>query len=288
MIELGLMLAAFLAFMKGFQSVYERKGAVSTDEFVTAWASRAFGVPVLLAAVLIQDLPPLSTEFFIAVIPQSLAITAASVIIAKAFKESDASIVTPMFALSPVLVLITSFVVLGEVPSLSGVIGVGLVAAGAYSMKIEGSQHVLQPFRRLWSEKGVQLILTVIMLYSVTSVVDKIGVKSSSPAVWSFSVVTLSSIFLFPVMTRKSGEWRKKLRTDWKPLTFLGGIGGAAAIVQMTAIKLTLVTYVISIKRLSIPLTVILSYLLLGEKESIKGRLLGAALMTAGALMIIL
>lgn len=284
--ETGIFLALGVALIKGFQSVYQRKNALGTDEFVTAFSSRVFGLPVLLAAILYTGIPELGANFFILAIPQSFVIALTSILIAKAYKKSDASIVTPMYAISPMLVLVTSFLILGETPSLLGTAGVILIAVGAYVLKAEKTDSVLQPLKKLWEERGVQLILVVVLIYSVTANTDKIGVNMSSSIMWPLTIYTLSSLFMLPVMMRKSDGWTEKVRTEWKPLALLGVLGGTAIILQMTAIKLTLVSYVISIKRLSIPLTVMLSYALLGETESFQQRIAGSILMAAGAVLI--
>ena len=284
--ETGLLLALGLAFIKGFQSIYQRKNALDTDEFVTAFSSRVFGLPVLLAAIAYTGVPVLDPDFFLLAVPQSLVIAVTSILIAKAYKASDASIVTPMYAISPMLVLGTSFLILGEIPSLKGVTGVLLVASGAYVLKAESRDKLLEPLRRLWRERGIQLILVVILIYSITANTDKIGVNMSSPVMWPLTVYTLSSVFMLPVMIKESSAWQSKIKREWRPLALLGVLGGASIILQMTAIKLTLVSYVVSIKRLSIPVTVALSYFILDERESFRQRAIGSILMAAGAVLI--
>lgn len=286
MIELGIIFASLVALIKGLQSVYQRKNALGTDEFVTAWSSRAFGVPILVLAILYQGVPDVGLNFFLLGVPQSLVIALTSVLIAKAYKASDASIVTPMFAISPILVLFTSFLILGEIPSLLGVIGVVLIAAGAYALKMDNSKKMLEPIKKLWEERGVQIILIVIFIYAVTANTDKIGVNMSSPVMWPLMIYTLSSVFMLPLMMKKSENWRSKIKTDWKPLALLGGLGAVSIIFQMMAIELTLVSYVVAIKRLSIPLTVVMSYFLLNETTDFKERIGGSALMAVGALLV--
>lgn len=286
MIELGIVFASFVALLKGLQSVYQRKDAVDTDEFVTGWSSRVFGLPIILGAVALKGVPNLSPDFFLYAVPQAAVIAFTSIIIAKAFKESDASIVTPMFALSPMLVVGTSFLMLNEVPSLLGLAGVACITLGAYVLKIEESTHVLDPFRKLWEERGVQLIIVVILIYSVTANIDKLGVQASSPVFWALTVYSLSSLFMFPVMVWRSDSWRGKLEKDWRPLAFLGLLGGASTVFQMMAIEITLVSYVIAIKRLSIPIAVVLSMFMLKEKDSFRERMEGSVLMVIGAILI--
>jgi uncharacterized membrane protein len=286
LIELGLILAFLVALMTGLKSVYQRVNAVETDEFVTAWASRFFGIPLLLAGIAWKGIPELSMKYWLLAIPYAFVVACASILIAKAFKASDASIVTPMFAISPILVLFTSFFMLGETPNPSGTIGVLIIAVGAYSLKAQEANHLLEPFKKLWEEKGVQIILAVILLYSVTANIDKIAVNMSSPIMWPLTTYTISSIIMLPIMMKKSSNWKNEIKTDLKPLLLLGGLSGAAIILQMAAIKLTLVSYVVSIKRLSIPITVILSYIILNEKEDFKHRITGATIMIIGALLI--
>jgi uncharacterized membrane protein len=286
MIELGLIFASLVAVTKGIQNIYQRKNALSTDEFITALSSRALGVPVLLVGIIYQGMPEIGLNFFLLTVPYSLVIAGTSVLIAKAFKESDASIVTPMYAISPLLVLFTSFIMLGESPNPTGIVGVLSIALGAYTLKAKGSNHLLDPFRKLWNERGVQIILIVILIYSVTANIDKIGVKMSSPVMYPLTTYTLSSLFMMPLMIKKSGNWKTKIRKDWKPLTILGVLGAIGIIFQMAALELTLVSYVISIKRLSIPIAVILSYIMLDEKSSFKERIAGSTLMMIGAVMV--
>lgn len=285
-IETGILLAFGVALIKGVQSVYQRKNSLQTDEFITAWSSRVFGLPILAAALIIQGVPAINTDFLFILIPQSLVIALTSILIAKAYKKSEASLVTPMFALSPILVVGTSFLILGETLSPSGIAGVLFIALGAYVLKLEKKDKVLEPFKKLSKERGVQLILLVVLIYSITSNTDKIGVNMTSPIVWPLSVYFLSSLFMLPVMIRESPEWKESVRHNWKPLALLGGLGGIGVILQMTAIKLTFVTYVVAIKRLSIPITVIVSFLLLNEKDDFGKRLLGSAIMVLGAILI--
>lgn len=286
LIELGIILATLVALMTGLKSVYQRLNAVDTDEFVTAWASRFFGVPVLLVAIFYRGIPELSMKYFLISLPYGFVVALASVLIAKAYKASDASIVTPMFALSPVLVLFTSFFILGEVPDLKGIIGVLIIAFGAYILKAQEADGFLDPFRKLWDERGVQIILLVIILYSVTANIDKIMVGMFSPVMWPLTTYILSSIIMMPLMMKKSQNWRKEVKTDWKPLMILGVLSGGSIILQMAALELTLVSYVVSIKRLSIPITVLLSYFILSEKKDFKERIIGSTVMIIGALLI--
>jgi len=286
MMELGILLALSAAALTGLKSVYQRVNATGTDEFMTAWASRFFGIPVILAALFYQGVPDLPPEYFLVSVPFGFIIALTSILIAKAYKISDASLVTPMFAISPILIIFTSFMMLGEVPDLPGIIGILVIASGAYLLQARDAEGLLDPFRKLSRDRGVQIILLVVIIYSVTANIDKLMVEMSSPIMWPLTTYTLSSVIMLPVMMKKSSGWKHQLRTDWKPLMLLGVLGGTGIILQMAALELALVSYVISIKRLSIPITVVLSYFILGEDTDFRFRLVGSVFMAGGVILI--
>lgn len=284
-IELGLIFAGVTALAKGVQNVFQKRGVIDTDEFVTGWSSRFFALLILIPLVIYQGLPTITLDVILLVIIPGLAITATSVLIARAYRLSDISLVTPVFAFSPALLLLTSPVMIGEMPSPKGIAGVLMISFGAYFLKIDERKNLLEPFKAFLRDRGVQLAFIVILIYSITANIDKIGVEMSSPIFWALSTHLVSSFFLFPLMVEKTDNWISEVKSSWKDLLIIGLLGGVSIAFQMTAVKLTLVSYVIAIKRLSIPLAVVLGYLVFKE-ENIRGRLFGSLIIVLGAILI--
>lgn len=284
--EIGLVLALGAAFSKAVQSVFMKTNAVESDEYVTAWASRFFALPVLLIAIYILGIPELGTLFPIYLLLTSLLLTAASIFLAKAHKISDISLIMPIMAFSPALLLITSPLMVGQIPSKEGIFGVLIVTVGAYYLKSGDANGLLSPFRKLSEDRGVQFIFLVVVIYSITSNFDKLAVDVSSPVFWALSVNFTTAVFLTPIMAKKS-DWKEDILAFKDKLFFLGSLGGLTVIMQFTALNFTLVPYVISIKRLSIPISVILGIIIFKEKEG-KRRLLGSLVMLVGAVIIFL
>lgn len=284
---MGLGLAFGAAVFKGLKSVYMKKNALDTDEYVTAWSMRFFSIPFLGFAAAFSGIPELNTAFVGAVFSTSVLLTFASVLLAKAHKLSDISLIMPVMAFSPALLLITSPIMVNQVPSIEGVIGVLLVTLGAFYLKSEGKRSLKAPFKGLFKDRGVQLISIVVFIYSITANLDKIGVDNSSPVFWALATNLVTTMLLTPVMYKKSEGWRKSVKDYWKPLTILGALGGFTVILQFTALEKTIVPYVISVKRLSIPITVILGYFTFKEKNVLR-RLIGSLVMVTGAIIIYL
>jgi uncharacterized membrane protein len=143
------------------------------------------------------------------------------------------------------------------------------------------------PFRALIKEKGPRLMLLVAFIWSITSNFDKIGVMNSSPMFWVAATGLFMAIVMLPVMLFKSKNSISNIKSGYKVLIPMGIFGVASSIFQMTAISMTLVAYVISIKRTSAIMSVLFGHFLFKEK-GLKERLIGVVIMVLGVVLITL
>jgi len=128
-------------------------------------------------------------------------------------------------------------------------------------------------------------MLLVAFIWSITSIIDKIGVQNSSIFFWVVCDELLIAIILMPLMIIKSKKWASSIRDNIKTIAPISLFTATTAFFQLTAITMTLVAYVISIKRMSALLGVVFGCLIFKEK-GIKEKLAGAIVMLAGALLI--
>ena len=129
--------------------------------------------------------------------------------------------------------------------------------------------------------------MIVAFLWSITSNFDKIGVQNSSPIFWVLSINLFISLVLLPTILIQPRKNLKQITDSSKTLVPMALFSVLALIFQMIAIKLILVVYVISIKRLSILMNILWGYLVFREK-GIKERLTGAVIMIVGIFLIAL
>lgn len=285
-------LFAFLtAFFESLKNVFSKKGLQNSDEYIVAWASRFFALPLLFLALFFIKIPSfgsLNNQFWIALLLNSILNTWAFILFMRAIRCSDLSITIPMITFTPLFLLITSPLILGEFPKLLGLIGVLLIVVGSYILNIkESKKGYLAPFRALLKEQGPRLMLVVAFIWSITSNFEKIGVQNSSPIFWAVVFNTTAAIIMFPIMFYKSRDRIKEIQRNIKQLVPVGFSSGLSYIFQMMAINLALVPYVISVKRLSIIITVIFAYFLFKEK-GFKERLTGTIIMVLGVILIAL
>jgi len=205
-----------------------------------------------------------------------------------AIRRGELSLTVPLLAFTPLLTVASSSLLLGERISVYGAAGILLVTGGAYLLNADlMSQTFFAPVRALFTNPGSRTMLAVACIWSVTSVLGKKGVLLYDPIPFGF-VVVLGDLFFFALMTlRKAGNPRRtnqELRRLW-PLFACGGLLMAAAeVTHFIAISMAPVAYMIAVKRLSLVFGVILGWMVFGE--SIRYRLIGAAVMVAGVFLL--
>lgn len=257
------------------------------NEYVAAFGYRFFALPVLSILVFITGIPEISNDFWIALVSSVPLNVIATVLYMKALKHSDISIVSPIKAMSPMLLLVTSPIMIGEYASPMGAIGVIVITVGVYSLKLSSAStdNILMPLQKLSEEKGAKYALLVMIIYSITSNIDKIGVSSSSPLFWTLSTHLCISALLLLLVYIKVDNGFTQVRTNSKKLLPLGTLSGLGVAAQMAALTYTLVVYVIAIKRTALLWNIIGGNVLLGE-TNLRERLFGGLLIITGVIII--
>ncbi len=274
------------AFCESLKDVFSKKGLNRIDEYVVAWSLNFFAAIFLLPILIFIEIPALPNKYWIALLVSGGLNSITTVLYMKAIKYSDISITVPMVAFTPLFLLMTSPLLVGEFPNLFGLIGVLLIVTGSYVLHFDQKKKsYFAPFRVLLKEKGPQLMLIVAFIWSITSNFDKIGIQNSSPLFWSISSTLFVSFILFPIMVYKSKARIRQIPFDLKTLIPIGISFSLTTVFQMMAISMTLVAYVISIKRTNTIISVLFGYFIFNEK-GVRERLIGASIMILGVLLI--
>ena len=245
-----------------------------------------YALPYLIAGYLLVSHPPLDRTFWLCLalgLPLELA---AFLCYMRAIKVSPLSLTLPFLAFTPAFVILTGFLILGETLNFYGISGIFLIVAGSYTLNLSSiRQKWLAPFEAIFKEQGSWLMLLTALIYSLTATLGKLAIQHSSPqffGVTYFLLFTLLVIALFPVM-----PGAKSINLIKKPLP--GAIAGmvlATLIFSHTAaISLIQAAYMLSVKRSSLLFGVLFGAVVFKE-ENIRQRLLGAAIMMCGVLII--
>jgi len=277
------------AIFKSIEDLFNKKSLERVDEFLVTWGFRAFALLFSLPLLFFITIPDIDSQFWYALIISGGLNTFVFILYIKAIRTSPLSVTVPMLAFSPLFLLLTSPLILGEFPNLYGLIGIFLIVFGAYLLHIkEKSKGLLAPFRALIKEKGPTLMLAVAFFWSITANIDKIGINHSSPIFWMitlnmFLFITLSIVVLIKKKERIKSQFFQNIKT----LLPAGLFSAFTQFSMWTAVTMTIVPYVISIKRMSVVFSSLFGFFIFKERF-LKTRLLGVLIMVLGVLFITL
>ena len=264
---------------------------------------------LLFAFSAIRGFPVIGQDFYSAVAITAVLNIISLSLIFKALSSSDLSLSIPMLSFTPVILIGTSYLLLNEVPSLSGVAGICIIVIGSYVLNISAEdKNFLDPIKSMLRNRGSWYMLIVAFLFAVSINFDKIALINSDPFFgMALTVLAIGMAFVLmaayslnsvrnislqrPAKNRdlalKSGSLAFPYRKNLALAVLIGAFVAIEAASINVAYTLQIVPYVIAIKRLSIIFVVLYGTLVFSEDETVK-RLMGAALMVAGAIIIVL
>ncbi|KAF2992648.1 DMT family transporter [Methylocystis sp. MJC1] len=202
----------------------------------------------------------------------------------RGFRLSDASLVAPLVLLTPVLMLVTSPIMTGEQAPPMGMFGVLFTVLGVGLLDANRANGKRFNFAVFVKDAGARYMLVTAAIWSITANIDKLGVTASTPLIWNAGVMIV--IALCANLYWALGPRKTPRLSSLRYALLAGSAMAFGNTVQMWALTILFTPYVIAIKRLSALFTVLASSHVL--KEETGGRLLGAAVMLAGAVMIAL
>ena len=276
------------AFTFSTADAFTKKASDGIDRNILTLSRFLYGAPIALLMLFFAQIPRIEAGFWsvmAVIIP--LEILAWTLYI-KAIRESQLSLVAPIISFTPVFLVATSFLIIGELPSLSGLAGILLVASGAYILNFKTLRHgIFDPITSIFREKSSLYMLIVAFLFSITSTLSKITVQKSSAVFSSSAYLLAMSMSFFAISFFKSRSKMPQLKTHAGELAPIGLFYGSMAIFHNMAITLTLVPYMMSIKRTSSIFSVFYVHFWFKE-HNMKNRMAGALVMLIGAILIIL
>lgn len=257
------------------------------DEYTIALVREAYALPFLALVLPFIEIPALDRTFWITLaILLPLEVTALLLYV-RAIRVSPLSLTIPFTATTPLFILFIAFLILGEWPDLSGLIGVMLIVTGAYVLNIDKRREsLLAPLRAIGRERGSLYMLGVAFIYAITSTLGKVAIMHSSPIFFGLFYPFTLTISLSVVVGVRKRTLREVVRYPFAFLT-IGLFTAMMIIFHFLALSLTNVAYMISVKRTSLIFSLLYGKLLFNE-EALKERLAGSLLMLAGVVSITL
>jgi drug/metabolite transporter (DMT)-like permease len=216
---------------------------------------------------------------------------AGNALLVAALHRTDLSLLGPINAYKAVLSLALATVVLGEVPSAFGVLGVALIVLGSALVvdRAPGQQRV-HAVARLFGDRGVQLRLAALVCSATEAVFLKRAQAYASPfttfLAWVFLGVVPAALAAVLLVRRDVRVQLERLRREWPSYGALAITTGAMQLATLLAFRALPVGYALALFQLSAVVSVLLGARYFAER-SIRRRLAGSAVMVAGAALIV-
>lgn len=283
---MGILIALLNAFTVGSLDVFIKKLAGFNPNFLT-WVRMASAVPVLAVLVTVfsgWSLPPPNFWLIIVCILLPLEILLAFVG-TKSVQIAPLSLIAPLGAFSSIFLIPIGYVVLGELPTPIGVLGVLLIVVGSFILGWQkGAGKIRYGLRNILQEPGSYLALAGAFIAAIAVTVTKLTFHYASPLLAAFYISAAMAAVLSPLLFSQS---QKALRLRLLDLAGLSIMSGGGIALHNVGLSLIPAVYYISVKRLSAVIGVVLGRIFFGEDHTME-RLLGAAIMVVGVILIAL
>lgn len=251
------------------------------DQLAFAWwmlgVSSVAGIPLLFS---LREVP---LAGWLLVIASGLAEAAYFAALTRGYARGDLSQVYPLARGSaPLFTLLWATLFLGERPSPGGLGGIALVAAGLYLVALRSLGEWKRPVEALKQTAARWAIATGIFISTYTTI-DKVGVRFFPPITYLYLVLAVGWVALSPqwLSARRRGALVAEIRAA--PLRTIGCslLGFGAYTLVLVAMRSSPVSYVASVREISVVLGAWIGLRFLGE-EGGAHRIAGAALVAAG------
>ncbi|HSL88702.1 MAG TPA: EamA family transporter [Ignavibacteriaceae bacterium] len=210
-----------------------------------------------------------------------------------AIKNLEISEALPLLALSPGLVAVLGVLFIQDTLLFNEWIGISLMLIGTYILELKkDDKSIFDPFKSLLRFNKYKYIFFALILFSITSLIDRVLLKDFKLPPYTFMAyqqLFFALIFTTMVLIRK-----KKVNDIFKTLNknviYLILLISLFTVIyrytQIEATKIAAVALVLSVKRLSVLMAVIIGGKLFKESNVLK-RLIAAVIILTGLVILV-
>lgn len=302
----GLWIASALSISNVITDVFRKKALSSNEFYSTSFWIRLtslilflcvflvrivwYGWPALLsvaqAGVASGNSLPLWARFAIYFLVDVSIVATAQLLYLRALQFADLSYFVPFVSLTPVMLIPTGFLLVGEMPLPHQIAGVLLIVAGSLAMNSDAVQGgMVAMLRAPLGHRASRYALLIAFLFALSNPVDKIVAGIAGPVPYAVSY-NFGLLTVFGILAARNGV----LGLRWVKGTLLwillgGSLDALTLLLQFTAYRYLDVVLVIGLKRAGVILSVLAGWLIFREK-GIRGRLYATGIMATGLFLI--
>jgi drug/metabolite transporter (DMT)-like permease len=286
-------LALISAVFSALAAISEKKVLFRLDaldfSFFVSIITLIFSIPFFFDAPLSLSLSTPLIILFIKAILSALAFLCVML----AIKNLEISEALPLLALSPGLVAVLGVLLIQDTLVINEWIGLSLMLVGTYILELrKDDQSIFDPFKSLMRFNKYKYVFFALILFSITSLIDRVLLKDFKLPAYTF--MAYQQLFFAVIFTTMILIRKKKVNDIFKPLNknviYLILLISLFTVIyrytQIEATKIAAVALVLSVKRLSVLMAVIIGGKLFKESNVLK-RLIAAVIILTGLIILV-
>jgi uncharacterized membrane protein len=206
----------------------------------------------------------------------------------RALQISPLSMCIPFLAFTPVFLIPTTYIILGQKPQPIKLLGVALIVVGSLVMHRQlFAVGWLAPVKAVIEYKGSRYMLLVALIFSITNPLDAELVRRSDIYTESCAYGLGLCLSFFLLTRMQKGNFTAAARGNLRWITLAGLCDAVSLLFQLASYAYLAVVITVSIKRAGIVLAVLAGWLFFREKE-ITDKVIAASVMFCGVLILYL
>ncbi len=259
------------------------------DEYINVLGRFSLLLPFAGLAVWMKGVPEIQPGFWWICLLFGFSQTLATLLLSKALLYGSMGVVTSLWKLSLIWLVALSFLTLDETPSAWGLAGIVLTLAGVYGLNVSRAKiGWFEPVRALFTDKGMRYTLLSSLMYAPSVITFKQAAVLSDGPFGTLAAYAAAALVVLPVTLWKSAARFRGVPRLWKGFLSLGLFAFITSLAQAEAYRVTLTSYVESVKQVEILLAIAIGYLFFMERDRVRETLLGGAVILAGIVLLIL
>ncbi|MBX7143919.1 MAG: DMT family transporter [Oligoflexia bacterium] len=283
---LGAVIALGGAALHAAKDIISKSLSSRVDGATSTFASFAFAIPFYLAALFILWLTgledfALTPAFWTWIVLRSLSDVCAEWFKMHSFTHGDLSVVSSLVAMSPVVLLIVSPLVTGDVPSLLGIVGVCISVSGTAVMLYRPRNSATRSDLR-----SIGLALLSAFFFAMNACFDRLAVRTASPTLSGFAMTVGACIIVIPSMVGKPQRW-SSLAGELRRFSARGLLEFVFMVAKLSALQYMQAPYVVALLRSSVLFSVFGGRMFFAE-GGFRRRLFAALLIVVGIACVLL
>lgn len=269
--------------------ILNKKALKNINSSLVSWSLFAFSIPFLIYPAFKDGVPKLNSYFWLATSASVISFAYAKTLALKSLKGSLMSEVVPLAFFSVLFQYVFGIIFFSETIRLIPAFGLILIIIGGYLLKVEeAKEDVWRPFKLLFTNKNALMYLLAMILMTLTSVFDKVGIINMEPSNQAFYLLLgniITTVLIGVYMTKKTPDWVDSMKSNFGILFVGAAAYTIVSLAYLYGITTGFLALVSGVKKLEVFFVLVLGLLLFGDRPK-KGVWIGSLIMLLGVMLI--